>query len=170
MPPDDSVITRRDCTDPSASNILLSMCPLSIILTCQYHCSLFSVIFFLLMLLLLILSRMFVSDLILPCDSTHPSEHPHLIFLAFRCWPCLPHTAMLAMSAPHSSVGHVCPTQQCWPCLPHTAMLAMSAPHSSVGHVCLTQQCWPCLPHTAMLASVLARIWIFSKKGVIEIF
>ena len=74
-------------------NILLSMCPSSLLfLTCPYHFSMFSVIFFVIGATFadpLTFSFLIVSFFGTP-QSMHPSQHPHLIhlqslFLAFRC-------------------------------------------------------------------------------------
>ena len=65
------------CT--GASTILLSTCPSSLLLTCPYHFSLFSVIFLVTGATLLILSHDRFSSYL--CYSTPPPQHPYLIHL-----------------------------------------------------------------------------------------
>ena len=84
-----------------ASDILLTTCP-SPLFICPYHFIIFSVIFY--------ANHATVTDLLtcsflilsILCDTTHPPQHPHLIypifFLGFSLLPTfLPHSAMLAL-------------------------------------------------------------------------
>ena len=60
----------------ATSSILLTMCSPFILLTWPYHFRRVSVIFLIACTTLVV----FISGLIPPCHSAHPSQHPHLIY------------------------------------------------------------------------------------------
>ena len=64
-----------------ACSLLLNTCPSSRLLTCPYHFSLFSVLFFVTGATFTDPLTCFVSDFIFRRDSTHASQHPHLVHL-----------------------------------------------------------------------------------------
>ena len=58
---------------------LFSLCSTFILITWPYHLNRFSVIC-----ALLLLSLVFISDLIPPCHSANPSQHPHLSYFCVK--------------------------------------------------------------------------------------